>query len=181
MSSWSDLPLPCERELVVGMFDLTGYTVYCQRTDDVTALKLITGYMRLAAETIETAGGYFIKAIGDAGLFVFFAEEADAALGAVQSLQANGDAWLHAAGYNGHVRFVMHAGTAVLGKLGAPGREQLDVIGSTVNIVGARRMEGRMAITPALFRKLSPESRQHFKKHTPPVSYIGVDDPHPKR
>jgi len=36
-----------------------------------------------------------------------------------------------------------------------------------------------LTITPALFRKLSPAKRQHFKKHTPPVSYIGIDDPRP--
>lgn len=94
-------------------------------------------------------------------------------------MQTVGDAWLRDAGYGGHVRTVMHAGTAAVGRIGAEGREQLDVIGSDVNIVGAMRADGRFAVTPALFRKLSADKRKLFKKHTPPVSYIGLDDPRP--
>ena len=39
---------------------------------------------------------------------------------------------------------------------------------------------GHLAITPALFRKLSPAARQLFKKHTPPISYIDVEAPRPR-
>jgi len=74
----------------------------------------------------------------------------------------------------------MHVGMAAMGPIGGPGREQLDVIGSTVNIVGSMRTEGHLAITPALFRKLSPAARQLFKKHTPPISYNDVEAPRPR-
>ncbi len=179
MSAWTELRTPCTCELVIGIFDLRGYTAYCQRNEALRALEVMAGYTALAARIIEQAGGRFLKAIGDAGLFVFFADDADMAIDAVQKLQSVGDAWLRDAGYGGHVRTALHAGSAAVGRIGAEGREQLDVIGSDVNIVGAMRAEGRFAVTPAFFRKLSADNRKLFRKHTPPVSYIGLDDPRP--
>ena len=38
-----------------------------------------------------------------------------------------------------------------------------DIIGKTVNIVGSMRTEGALAITPALFRRLSPSLRRAFR------------------
>lgn len=180
MSYWTDLRLPAERELVVGFYDLTAYTGYCERTDPAQALDLMTRYTALAAKIIHDAGGWFVKGIGDAGLFAFPAELADKAVAAVVTLQEKGDPWLAAENYKGRVRTVMHAGPAAIGRVGAKGREQLDIIGKTVNIAGAMRTDGSLAVTPALFRKLSPAARKLFKKHTPPVSYIGIDDPRPK-
>lgn len=103
------------------------------------------------------------------------------AVEAVKELQDTGDPWLASEGYAGRARTVMHTGIAAIGLIGGPGREQLDIIGKTVNIVGAMRAEGYFAITPAVLRKLSSANRQLFKKHTPPVSYIDVDDPRPRR
>ena len=34
------------------------------------------------------------------------------------------------------------------------------------------------AMTPEAFRKLGPETRKLFKKHTPPVVYIPIEQPH---
>jgi hypothetical protein len=33
-------------------------------------------------------------------------------------------------------------------------------------------------MTPPAFRALSPETRKMFKKHTPPVTYIALEDSH---
>ena len=180
MSYWTDLRLPTERELVVGFYDLTGYTKYCNTAEPATALRLMTRYSILAASAVEDAGGRFVKAIGDAGLFAFPDELADSALSAAQMLQRVGDPWLAAEGYKGKVRIVMHAGPVAIGHIGAPGREHLDLIGKTVNVAGGMRPETYLTVTPALFRKLSPDARQSFRKHTPPISYIGIDDPRPK-
>jgi class 3 adenylate cyclase len=181
MSYWTDLRLPTERELVVGFYDLAGYTKYCNTAAPAAALDVMTRYCAFAASTIEDAGGRFIKAIGDAGLFAFPDSLADSALAAAQTLQRVGDPWLAAEDYKGRVRIVMHAGLVYIGNIGAPGREQLDLIGKTVNVAGGMRPEAYLTITPALFRKLSPEARQSLKKHTPPISYIGIDDRRPTR
>ena len=179
MSYWDELRLPTERDLVVGFFDLTGYTKYCTQVDAMRALDLITSYIGLAASLISSHGGWFVKAIGDAGLFAFPGENADSAVTAALELQTRGDAWLASEGYKGRARIVMHAGPAAIGRVGAPGREQLDVIGKTVNTAGGMKTDGFLTITPALFRRLSPESRRAFKKHTPPIVYIGASDPRP--
>ena len=181
MSYWTQLRLPTERELVVGLYDLRGYTIYCEKTEPMRALDVMARYAELAAAILQDAGGWFVKPIGDAGLFAFPAEQADDAVSAVLALQNRGDPWLTAQGYKGWVRTHMHVGMVAIGRIGAKGREQLDIIGKTVNIVGAMRSEGTIAMTPALFRRLSPPLRKLFKKHTPPVSYIAADDPRPRR
>lgn len=83
MSAWTDLRTPCTCDLVIGIFDLRGYTAYCQRVDALRALEVMAGYTALAARIVEQAGRRFLKAIGDAGLFVFFEGDADKAIEAV--------------------------------------------------------------------------------------------------
>ena len=51
------------------------------------------------------------------------------------------------------------------------------MIGSAVNVCFLLKGHG-FVLTPQAFRALRPESRRRFKKHTPPVVYIPVDDPH---
>jgi hypothetical protein len=34
-----------------------------------------------------------------------------------------------------------------------------------------------VALSGEAFRKLGPEMRKRFKKHTPPITYIRVEDP----
>jgi class 3 adenylate cyclase len=181
MSYWTELRLPTECELIVGMYDLTAYTTYCLQAEPAQALDLMTRYCALSADIIHDAGGWFVKGIGDAGLFAFPAALADEAVAAALKLQEVGDAWLAAENYKGRVRTIMHVGPVAIGRVGARGREQLDIFGRTVNIVGSRRFEGYLSVTPELFRKLSSAGRTFFKKHTPPIYYIGIDDPRPKQ
>jgi hypothetical protein len=37
---------------------------------------------------------------------------------------------------------------------------------------------GPLVLSPQAFRALDAEARRHFKKHTPPVTYIRVEDRH---
>ena len=176
MSWWTDMRLPAERELAVGFYDLRNYTAFCERTDAIGVLDLMSRYHALCGRIVHQAGGWLVKPIGDAGLFVFPVEEANAAVEAAFAIQIQGDAWLVAEGYPGRVRMAMHAGPVAFGLING----QLDVMGSTVNVAGGMRSEGALAITPALFRKLSAGGRSRFKKHTPAVTYIGLADPRPR-
>lgn len=181
MSAWADLQAPAERELVVGLYDLTNYTSYCEHTAPLRALDVMTRYTALAAGIIHGAGGWFVKPIGDAGLFIFAADAADDAVEAMRSLQTVGDTWLTAEGYPGHVRAGLHCGPVAIGRIGREGVEQRDIIGKTVNIATRTlRPECTLSLTPAVFRKLSAGARALFKKHTPPVSYIALDDRRPR-
>ena len=180
MSYWTDLPLPTERELVVGLYDLRGYTAYCDGAEALRALDVIAGYHAFVGGIIAAAGGLLIKAIGDAGLFAFPAEHADPAVATTFRVQSEGDAWLVRQGYPGGARMVMHIGPAAIGRVGGPGREQLDIIGKTVNVVGAMRMEGSFAMTPVTFQRLSPPLQRRFVKSTS-LAYIAVADGQPGR
>jgi len=104
MSYWTDLRTPTERELFVGLYDLTQYTVFSERTAPSRVLEVITGYHGLVNALLEEAGGILIKPIGDGGLFAFPAEQTDAAVEAIEDILAKGDAWLAQQGYPGGAR-----------------------------------------------------------------------------
>jgi class 3 adenylate cyclase len=180
MTFLRDVSTPTERELVVGIYDLTGYTRFCERAEPLRAFDLMMRYTAVAARIVDEAGGRFIKPMADAGLFAFPLDAADAAVTAVLRLQAEGDPWLAAAGYDGRAIAALHAGPVATGPMSWGARTHLDVIGKAVNIVAAaRRRECSLVLTPALFRKLTPAMRKRFRKHTPPVVYILGGDPRP--
>jgi len=68
----------------------------------------------------------------------------------------------------------------VTGLIGAHGNKQPDVYGETVNTAATMQSNG-IAVSPQVFRLLSPAARKLFKKHTPPVTYIPVNEPHRNR
>ena len=84
----------------------------------------------------------------------------------VGDIVAEGDGWL--------VKAVGDSGPVACGFVSG----LRDVYGSTVNF-GAVLPSTGFAMTPQVFRKLEPETRQLFKKHTPPMTYIPVEAPHP--
>ena len=48
MSFWTDLRLPCEQELLVGFFDLTGYMRFAEATEPPALLDLMTGFFAVS-------------------------------------------------------------------------------------------------------------------------------------
>lgn len=117
-----------------------------------------------------------VKPIGDAVLAAFDAEAVDAGVSALLDLKADVDAWLPSVGWRDSRLVVKaHFGPVVAGPFGVPPR--FDVVGDTVNT--AATLEARQfALSADAFRRLSPTLRKRFKKHTPPVTYIRVEDPH---
>ena len=74
----------------------------------------------------------------------------------------------------------VHFGEAIAGLFGAKGSKTFDVLGRAVNTAAVLESEG-ITLSADAFRTLSPELRQRFKKHTPPVTYIRLDDSRPFR
>jgi adenylate cyclase len=175
MSTWTDLRLPAEHDLLVGFYDLTGYVKFSSAREPRDVLELLAGYFSLTGRIISEAGGKLIKTLGDAGLVAFFSEDADTGVQAMRRVQIEGDGWLAARGYKARALVKLHVGPVALGLVGAPGAEILDVYGKTVNTAATLSSNG-FAVTPAAFRSLKPETRELFKKHTPPVSYIAAED-----
>jgi class 3 adenylate cyclase len=180
MSYWTELHVPTECELLVGFYDLTGYMRYAEKAEPRQLLELMAGYFAVTGKILTKAGGRLIKTLGDAGLAAFPAKRVDAGVLAFQALQGEGDEWLARHGYKTNAIVKLHLGPVAIGKVGSAGEEILDIYGKTVNIAAQLPSTG-LAMTPTVFRRLAPATRQLFKKHTPPISYIDMADGRPKQ
>jgi adenylate cyclase len=166
------------RELVICFLDLSTYTMDARRTaDDGRLADIIDGYYERVAERTRGAGGTVVKFIGDGALLVFSASRADDAVAALLDLKADTDAWLAGLRWESRLVVKAHAGTVVAGPFGASDDKRFDVLGDEVN-VAARLQTRTLAISAQAFRLLSPPLRQRFKKHTPPITYIRVEERH---
>jgi hypothetical protein len=54
------------------------------------------------------------------------------------------------------------------------------VLGKAVNVTATLEGAG-VTLSAEAFRKLAPELRARFKKHTAPITYIRLEDPGPSR
>jgi class 3 adenylate cyclase len=176
--SWYHTSEPIMRcDLLIGFYDITKYTQYCRAHDDEHILNLMQSYFTLTGDILVAANGLLVKTIGDAGLVAFQAEDCDQGVRAFLDVKREGDAWLTDNGMPGKAEVSLHVGPVACGMVGAAGHERFDVYGKTVNTAATLESHG-FAMSQQVFRKLKPETRKMFKKHTPPVSYIPHDHAH---
>ena len=166
-----------ETDLLVAFADLTQFARFSRGISDIELFRTMNDYFELVGVIVAEGGGTVIKFIGDAGLFVFPHEGVDAGVRALHRLQTEGDAWLETRGLPCRHQIKAHFGPVVLGPIGARGTKRLDVYGQTVNTAALLKGQG-LSITSQVFRKLAPATRKRFKKHTPPVTYIPVQQRH---
>jgi adenylate cyclase len=168
------------RDLVIVFLDLSTFTLDARGTDDARLAELVSSYYERVGRHASAAGGAVVKFIGDGALLVFPPDRADDALAALFAVKRDVDAWLIGEGWCSRLVVKVHCGTVIAGPFGGhgDGQDRFDIIGSEVN-VAARLPTRHFAISPQAFRLLSPAGRQRFKKHTPPVTYIPVEDRHP--
>lgn len=175
--SWYQTSEPVTRDLLIGFYDLTNYVRFCRDHDDEHVLRLMQGYFRLTGGIVADAKGVLIKTIGDAGFAAFQAEECDQGIRAFLRLKEEGDAWLAKNDMQGKAVVKLHLGSVACGMVGTRGREIFGVYGKTVNTTALLESRG-FSMSQQVFRALSPETRQLFKKHTPPITYIPQDQGH---
>ncbi len=177
MHNLDALSTPQEVDLLVAFSDISGFHRAIRKRTPRVFFDLLSGYYELFGDIIERAGGRIIKFMGDSTLFVFSADQVDTGVCTIQELQTAGNAWLHDNSMSCGHYFKVHFGPVMAGPIGTRTDKRLDVFGETVNIA-AMLKAGGIAITPQVFRKLGPETRKLFKKHTPPITYIPVDERH---
>lgn len=177
MDDLRSLQEAAERNMLVAFFDMTRYAHETRGYDTRALFALMSDYYEWVGERIEGSGGVVVKFIGDAALVVFCAERVDAGALALLALKEQGDAWLSARGLQCEHIVKAHFGPVTCGPIGTREDKRFDVFGETVNVAATLRSHG-IAYTPQLFRKLAPSTRKHFKKHTPPVVYIPLDERH---
>jgi class 3 adenylate cyclase len=177
MNTLQTINQPEERELIVAFFDLTRYATFARSLSPQEGFDFMSRYYEFVGRIVERDQGIVVKFIGDAGLVAYPADRADAAVQHIKELKDQGDAWLKSEGAECRHIIKAHVGPTMCGHIGTTREKRFDVFGDTVMTAALLRSDG-CAITPQLFRKLSPETRKMLKKHTPPVTYIPVDERH---
>lgn len=117
-----------------------------------------------------------MKFVGDGVLVVFTEDAVDRGVETLLALKGAVDNLMVRRGWECRLVAKAHYGTAVAGAFGRAGDKRPDVVGKAVNTAAMLEATG-VTLSVAAFRKLSPPLRRRFKKHTPPVSYIRMEDP----
>ena len=162
---------------LVVLSDLTGYAKFATRETEESIFQLLSAYYELVGDIAEATRGRVIKFMGDSALIFFAEDTADAGVRAMLQLQEEGDRFFSTRDCpcRHHVR--AHFGPVYLGEIGTRRDKRADIFGTTINTLVLLKASGS-AITPEAFRKLEPETRKLFKKHTPPITYIPLAQSH---
>lgn len=164
-------------QALVACSDLTGYAKLTSKLSEEDVFLFLSDYYEFVGDTIAPSGGRVIKFMGDAALMTFPETQVDAGIRSLLALQVEGDKFLTKRGLVSRHHIRAHFGVIQQGELGTRTDKRLDIIGSTVNTMFLLKAS-ELAITPEAFRKLAPETRNFFKKHTPPITYIPVGHSH---
>jgi adenylate cyclase len=166
-----------ETPYLIAFLSLNGFAAQAARVTDVEAADFLDEYLSLATETVERAGGIVVKFIGDGLLAVFPPQHADSTVLGLLAFKPVVDQLFYLRRWECRLIVRLHYGTVVAGPLGPPAHRRFDIIGRAVNIAARLESTG-VALSAEAFRQLGPEVRQRFKKHTPPITYIRVEEAH---
>lgn len=166
-----------EEQMFIAVSDLTAFAKFSSSITELELFAIVSDYYEYAGGIIESAGGEIIKYMGDSFLFVFPQDRSDAAAEAILELKQSGDAWMSNRGMPCRHIVKLHFGKVVLGYIGTKDRKKKDIYGEAVNKVFLLDSKG-IALSAECFRKLSSDMRKHFKKHTPPISYLPIEAHH---
>lgn len=177
MAVLSAVTKPREMHLLVGFFDLARFHPFTNGVSDSEVAGLLSDYYELVGDAVEGSGGQVVKFMGDAALTVHAEEDVDRGVVAMHDLKVEGDRWLVDRGVRSHQNVTAHFGSVIACSVGTRTEKRPDVFGDVVATAVVMRSRG-FALTAQVFRKLAPETRKLFKKHTPPISYIPVEQGH---
>ncbi|PAW79972.1 MAG: hypothetical protein B9S32_01190 [Verrucomicrobia bacterium Tous-C9LFEB] len=164
-------------QALVACSDLTGFVKLTSKLSEEELFQVLSDYYEFVGDTIAPSGGRVIKFMGDAALMLFPEEQADAGVRSLLELQEKGDWFVSNLGMACRHHLRAHFGPVQYGEIGTRTDKRIDIIGATVNTLFLLKA-AEFAMTPEVFRKLNPETRQLFKKHTPPITYIPTSQPH---
>lgn len=176
MTGSLDVSVRTELPLLIAFADLTRYSARARKTPDGELAEIIDQYYVRITERVVASGGRVIKFMGDAALIVFSEADVDRGVLALLALKDDVEGWLDTLGWDSSLTLRAHFGTCIAGPFGR-GDARFDVIGSSVN-TAALLPSRSFALSAQVFRKLSAETRRRFKKHTPAITYIRVEDRH---
>lgn len=169
-----DVARRAERALLIAFLDLTRFHSQVGRRSDLEVADLLEAFYERVSAGVTASGGRVVKWMGDGALIVWPEDAVDAGARALLELKEGVDAWMSELGWPCRLQAKAHYGSAVAGPIAD---SAFDVIGKAVNTAALMKTHG-VSLSPQAFRKLAPETRKAFRKHTPPIRYIRSDDPH---
>lgn len=172
-----DLPVRRELPMLIAFADLTRFAAQSLRVSDAELADTVDALYERVASGVTAARGRVVKFIGDATLVVFSPSDVDCGITALLDLKHEVDEWMASIGWECRMMIKVHFGAAIAGPFGAAAGGRFDVIGKAVNTTAMLDSTG-VALSAEAFRKLGPALRKRFKKHTPTITYIRVEDPH---
>ena len=166
-----------QKKLLVVFCDLTNYAKLSRKIDEIEVFAYLSNIYEIIGEIIESSYGQIIKFIGDAVLITFEENDIDNGIIALKKLKTEIDSYNKKMKYESQFIIKAHFGQVAAGMIGTKNKKMYDIFGNVVNISATLPSNG-FAISVEAFRQLKPETRKLFKKHTPPITYIGVDEKH---
>lgn len=165
---------PAEMALLIAFFDLTHFSRWSASRTSRELFDILDEYFEFVGDVVAEGGGTVVKFIGDAGLLAYPEECVDAGVRSLIRLRNDGDVWLR--NHEIPCRNVIKAnfGTVTCGAVGTRDGKVFDVYGNAVNTAALLKSDG-MAITPQVFQKLRPETRQLFEEHAPTSAYVLIE------
>ena len=164
-----------ETSLLIAFLDLTRFGAQSQRVGDAELADALDLYYEQVGAATQAAGGRVVKFVGDGALIAFGEDRVDQGVEMLLALKEAVDEAMAQRGWECRLIAKAHFGSAVAGPFGLAGDKRHDVIGKAVNIAALLDSTG-VTLSVAAFRRLGPELRRRFKKHTPPITYIRLED-----
>jgi adenylate cyclase len=138
-----------EREIAVLFCDLRGFTSMAERRLPFDTVFVLNRYFEVVGESVEDAGGYIDKFVGD-GVLALFGLKASSEQAARQAVDAARRIHAGLADLNADystefehplkIAMSLHAGPAIVGEMGYGQATSLTAVGDTIN--AASRLEG---------------------------------------
>ncbi len=164
--------------MLVAFTDLRGFTAAARSHDDQDVARVLDQLYGLTASIVAASGGRVVKFLGDGALLAWPEALVDEGVVALVDLRERAGQWLSQESWKVDLIVKAHFGEVLAGEFGPSFARHYDIIGKTVFVAG--KMDARtVSLTAETFRRLQPETRRLFSKHTEPVVYIPVGDPRP--
>ena len=177
MNNFTIMDQSKEIDLLIAFADLTNFSKVTSKFSNLELFDYITKIYELSGEIIENEGGKIIKFIGDESLSIFSESNIDKGVISLLTLKNEIEKFNKSIGIESQLKVKCHFGTVAIGNTGTKSDKRIDIMGNEVNNCAVMKSNG-FAISAETFRKLNSETRKYFKKHTPPISYITLDERH---
>ncbi|MDD9947522.1 MAG: adenylate/guanylate cyclase domain-containing protein [Myxococcales bacterium] len=171
---------PHTQELLIVFMDISHFERAMRGKDPQTIAPHLEGFYKRVGAAVRGAGGHVCKYLGDGAICIFEEAEADGGVCAVADLKSELDGWMASLGWDCELIVQAHFGSALVGTFSDGETTFLEVVGRAVNTAATLDSTG-ITLSAEAFRKLSPETRKRFKKHSRPVTYIRSEDPRTRR